>query len=109
MISENLKNIMYRRGMSQNQLGKKSGVGQATISNIIHRKHKPGMPSLERIAKALNVPVDILIFGPQVPGMRQEIKNLHSLPVKLQQLIDKPGDEYLIKIIKDIIDYGLSK
>ena len=51
--------------LSVNELVKKSGLGRATVSNIINGSSNPSMKSLGLIAKALNVEVVELLVEEQ--------------------------------------------
>jgi transcriptional regulator with XRE-family HTH domain len=53
----------YRKasGLTQSQLGKRLGVSQATVSDIINGVHSPSIPLLKRIAKETGVSLDELL------------------------------------------------
>jgi transcriptional regulator with XRE-family HTH domain len=53
---------MERKGVSQLELAKKSGVAQGYISDLVAgSKKNPGLDVLKRLAKALGVPVTELL------------------------------------------------
>ena len=58
-----LREIRERKGLSQVQLEKLSGVHRVCISRYEHGTKKPGVDSLKRLAVALGVTVDELIGG----------------------------------------------
>jgi transcriptional regulator with XRE-family HTH domain len=61
-IGRRLKQTRESRGLSQAQLGRVSGVGQAYISSLeAGRQRNPGIETLRKLAKALGVPVTSLL------------------------------------------------
>lgn len=55
-----LRNIMYCRSMGQEDLARATGIQQARISDYIRGKTAPGFYNLDKIARALNCPVEDL-------------------------------------------------
>jgi transcriptional regulator with XRE-family HTH domain len=61
-IGRRLKHTRASRGLSQAQLGRVSGVGQAYISSLeAGRQRNPGIETLRKLAKALGVPITALL------------------------------------------------
>ena len=61
-IGRRLKQTRESRGLSQAQLGRVSGVGQAYISSLeAERQRNPGIETLRKLATALGVPVAKLL------------------------------------------------
>lgn len=61
ILSENIKKLRERAGMTIKELSELSGVGQSTISEIETGKAKnPKTATLTKIAKALNTSLDQL-------------------------------------------------
>ena len=56
-----LKVIREWRGLSQEELAQKAGTTKGYISQIETRHRKPGRKLLFRLAKALDVPLDLLL------------------------------------------------
>lgn len=59
----NLKKIMIEREMTAADIARKSGMTQAALSRYINGKRTPNLNSVIKIAKALNVPIELLVKG----------------------------------------------
>ncbi len=60
-IGTTIRTLRERAGLSQEALARASGMIRANLSRIEASKHRPTLETLERIAKALKVPVADLI------------------------------------------------
>lgn len=64
---KNLKEIRKRKGLTQDLLAAKSGVRQATISDIERGKiENPGIATARRLAAALEVTLDDLFVNDEL-------------------------------------------
>lgn len=59
----NLKKLMIEREMTAADIARKSGMTQAALSRYINGKRTPNINSVIKIAKALNVPIELLMKG----------------------------------------------
>lgn len=59
----NLKKLMIEREMTAADIARKSGMTQAALSRYINDKRTPNLNSVIKIAKALNVPIELLMKG----------------------------------------------
>ena len=59
----NLKKLMIERKMTAADIARKTGMTQATLSRYINGKRTPNINSVIKIAKALNVPIELLMKG----------------------------------------------
>lgn len=59
----NLKKLMIEREMTAADIARKSGMTQAALSRYINDKRNPRLNSVIKIAKALNVPIELLLKG----------------------------------------------
>lgn len=59
----NLKKIMIEREMTAADIARKTGMTQAALSRYINDKRNPRLNSVIKIAKALNVPIELLLKG----------------------------------------------
>jgi len=59
-FAERLHDIMARRGVTQEILADKVGVGQPAISNMLNRECRPQLRTVVRLAEALDVRPDEL-------------------------------------------------
>ena len=66
----NLSRLMADRNLSQNELSKRSGVGQTTLSQILNsqapQRNNPRCSTIQQIAEFFGVPA-WLMFIPEVP------------------------------------------
>jgi transcriptional regulator with XRE-family HTH domain len=61
-VGQNIRLIRKSRKMNRRKLAKKAGVNYRTLENIeVGRSRNPGIYVIQRVAKTLNVPVDILL------------------------------------------------
>ncbi len=60
-LGENIKNIRIAKGMTQGDLCRVLDVDRAYMSNIESGKKNPTLSTIERIADALGVSVDVLL------------------------------------------------
>lgn len=63
MFGKRMKEIRQKKGLSQNDIEKITGIKKGVISVYEQNKSKPGLEAIEKICKALNVSADYLIFG----------------------------------------------
>lgn len=59
----NLKKLMIEREMTAADISRKTGMTQAALSRYINDKRNPNINSVIKIAKALNVPIELLLKG----------------------------------------------
>jgi transcriptional regulator with XRE-family HTH domain len=59
----NLKKLMIEREMTAADIARKTGMTQAALSRYINDKRIPRLNSVIKIAKALNVPIELLMKG----------------------------------------------
>ncbi len=57
----NIKKILKFRGLKITWLAKRAGIARSTVNNVIEHKTSPKEETLEKIAKALDLPVDMLL------------------------------------------------
>jgi DNA-binding XRE family transcriptional regulator len=56
-VSKRIVALRKEKGMTQTQLAKESGLPQSHISRLESGKHSPSFATIEKLAKALRVPV----------------------------------------------------
>jgi transcriptional regulator with XRE-family HTH domain len=74
-----IRNLRLRSGLSQRQLALRMSVPRTYVSKIENEKATPTLSSLERLAKALEVPVTELING-GMAGREAELRELTGDP-----------------------------
>jgi transcriptional regulator with XRE-family HTH domain len=60
-MAARLKELRERRGLTQEQLSEKSGVGRSHLARLETGKQDPTLSTLEKLAKALGVKVGSLL------------------------------------------------
>ena len=60
-LATKILTTLTQRRLTQKDLADKTGVSQAAISKVLSGKHKTKISTLEKIAKALNVPPSYFI------------------------------------------------
>ena len=63
LIGKKIKDIRTVKGLSQEDIYKKTGIKNTVISAFEHGKRIPNLQSLAKIAHALGVTIDELYFG----------------------------------------------
>jgi transcriptional regulator with XRE-family HTH domain len=64
-LGEKIKNLLYAKRITQTALAKKIGVHKQVLANWVNGNRNPKKENLEKIAKALEVSPQELIFGGQ--------------------------------------------
>lgn len=75
-IGQKIKKILKDRGLTVNWLAEATDIEQSYISQIITGRRKPKIPTLKKIADALNMPLSHLIEEPVKPIKPPEPKKL---------------------------------
>jgi transcriptional regulator with XRE-family HTH domain len=99
IISERLKEIREKRGLSKKELALKIGVSPSTITRYEKDGRIPKLTILQKISEALNVPINYLL------GKEEDIKIGTSLSI--EDLSDLP--EEAIRSIQEFIDFVRKK
>ncbi len=67
-VGFNIRRIREKRGLSQEKLGALAGLHRAYIGQIERGEKNIGLKNLEKIAKALDVPVRFLVDVSEFPN-----------------------------------------
>lgn len=103
-----LENYMNKKGLTKYRLAKKAGIGQSTLSEIMSGKKKnPSINTLQKIANALEIPLDYLTQTSAKSIIKDKLK---ELGVTFEELSNKTGIsvsylENLNNITPDESDY----
>lgn len=108
-IGDRLKEWRDKRGITQKILSEKSGISQGMIYKIERGIASPSIPTAERIAEALNIPVSFLIEPNQdILGEAKEIQGIISdLDEETKKFLNITNKDYII-LAKDMKDSGIS-
>lgn len=100
-IGKNIREIREKKNLSQKEVALSIEVAPTQYSRIENNKAVPGLNTLIKVAKALNVTLDAIVFGESSPSEEVKIKD-KSLLEKVQMIDALPEDEksLVIKIIE---------
>ena len=70
-MRKHLGELMEEKGFTQGALSRATGITQAAISQILHGKQAPNIRTARKIAAALGVSVDDIIFPGEVRSEQQ--------------------------------------
>ena len=88
-IAERIREVRLSRGMTQQELADACGLKSRTSINKIEKNtYNPGLETIKKIARALNVEADYLVFGDR-ESKKEEIDRL------FEQLTDSQQDAVL--------------
>lgn len=87
-IGKAIKLCRSRKGMTQSALAKKAEISVPYLSQLEQGKRDPTLSAVERIAKGLEVPLNILFFlgadRNEIDGMKSELaEKLSHLALQL--------------------------
>lgn len=90
-FAENLKKIRAQKGVSQEELSKKIAIHPVQFSRYERAQSVPSIEIVQKIADALEVTIDELVYGDQNNKAEQNIKDreLLNLFSKIQLLNDR--------------------
>lgn len=85
-------------GMSQEELGSRLGVTRQTIAAWENGDRAPSLEQFARIARALNVPMDLLLaeMGEETPSLLFRSDNPESLGPELRILLTRKAQDYAL-------------
>ena len=83
MIGENIQRIRTSLGLTQKELGEKVGVKPQFISNLERNVSKPNIKTIDKIAMALNVPIE------DITGKTPKLDQSNDFGEKYAHFIDK--------------------
>lgn len=88
IVGERLKAIREQKGMSQGDVEKTSGLLRCYISRVENGHTVPAVETLERLSRALNVPMYQLFYDgdkpPEVTPIKETKQQALSRPVQRQ-------------------------
>jgi transcriptional regulator with XRE-family HTH domain len=99
LLSKNLKTIRKEKGLHQSTVAERSGVIASTYSRIETCQVSPNLSTLEKLAEALEVPMEALF--------KQDTTANKSLLEKLEMIEDM--EEYNRSVVEVMIDTVLEK
>ncbi len=101
-VGNNLKSFREKRGLSQNKLARKSDVTNTAISSYEHSDKTPNLATSAKLAKALDISIDQLVYGGDVSIAASEEKKGRTI-VNCIYVLWKNG---IIYSIRDELEVG---
>ena len=90
---ENLKAIRTARGLSQIKLSELADLSPSIIGDIEVGRRNPTLTTIEKIALALDIPVQQLFYDSEADYPLSAIDSKEELRSLLHKLVDKAIDE----------------
>lgn len=94
-FSKKLFTLRKKAGLSQKQLAQKAGVAQSSVNYWEHGERIPGMDQIQKLAKALDVPV--LAFISDSEMLKKNDSESYLLPIDTQEELAFYAFEKLIE------------
>lgn len=102
IIGERIKTYRNRAGYSQEELAERAGVHGTYIGQLERGEKNATLESIEKVARALNVSLEVLtekiVVGDTANELPNKFYNLVS-PLNVKE------QEHLYKIVKKIVEY----
>lgn len=87
-IAERIKKIRIERGMTQQDLAEAIGLkSRSSINKIEQDTYEPSLEKIKKIARALNVDPDYLVFGEDDDLDQEFIRRFSTLSAKKKRLV----------------------
>ena len=106
MFAQKLKRLREEKEFSQQRLADRAGLNKMLISKYETGRSTPSMENLGKIAKALDVTADYLVFDNVPSNGRVEFKDIELLE-KFKEVEDLSEDDR--KTIKTLVDAMIVK
>lgn len=90
---ENLKALRTAKGLSQAKLSELADLSPSIIGDIEVGRRNPTLTTIEKIALALDIPVQQLFYDSEADYPLSAIESKEELRALLHKLVDKAIDE----------------
>ncbi len=99
IFCNNIKHFRALKGLSQLDLAEKAGIRQTTLSRLENGKVEPGLGSVEKIVKGLDISPSELFSDPNSENvsLKEKLERIESLGEYDQKIIEAILDSYLEK------------
>ena len=108
-VGERIKEIRKEKGISQNRLAKKAGIGQSTLSAIESTTQSPGIETIQLLANALRVTPSFLMGEEEQTHDKKWIPVLGNvvagLPTEAIENFDDDWEELSEDMMNDGFEY----
>lgn len=107
LISERLREMRMKAGLTQKDLGDKLGLGKSTISEWESGKRMPGLELVEDIARALGIDPGYLMGWSSSPSLELPYEDDQGEPTE-EQLAAYGGDKHAYQVARKRVteDFG---
>lgn len=107
--SDNLKQAMEERNMSQAELSALTGIGKSSISQYLSGKNEPKAKATEKIAEALDVSPAFLNGMTTCSDATDDPRGLKNVPIKeAAQRLDKSEQFIRVALQRGIVKFGFA-
>jgi|SRR5215217_5436475 len=100
LIGDHIRDLRWARRLKQGELADRAGIAQNTLSQIELGKTTPSVPTLEKIARALNLDLSELVLEEPVQERQRWDRVLASVhkrqsevEAKVEELVELPRSE----------------
>lgn len=105
-IGEKIKELRLKQGLKQSDLAKKAEISRVTLGNYERGERDPHLINLKKIANALNIPINELIYD---DIEKKEIESLQNIFEKMAndepfEILENKNFDQSIKILKTLKD-----
>lgn len=108
-ISQNLKQAMETRNMSQAELSALTGIGKSSISQYLSGKNEPKSKAVEKMADALDVSVAFLNGLTDCSDATNEPGGVRNVPVTVAaKRLDKSEQFIRVGLQRGILPFGVA-
>lgn len=99
IFCNNIKHFRALKSLSQLDLAERAGIGQTTLSRLENGKVEPGLGSVEKIAKGLDISPSELFSDPDSDNvsLKEKLERIESLGEYDQKIIEAILESYLEK------------
>lgn len=109
MMISRIKTIKKQKGFSNETLAAESGIPKGTLAKILGSETKdPQISSIIKIAHALDVSADYLVFG-EVRSPSAALSLVESELVDNFRALNDEGQEKVVSYVNDLIQTGIYK
>lgn len=109
MMISRIKTIKKQKGFSNETLAAESGIPKGTLAKILGSETKdPQISSIIKIAHALDVSADYLVFG-ESRNPSSVLSSVESSLVENFRSLNEEGQEKVVSYVNDLIQTGIYK
>jgi len=107
-IGDNLKALRLSKGLQQKETASMTGISLSQYGRIENGAAKASVVTLAKIAKALDVGMDVLVFGDRMKTDKEPVVLKDKELVEKMKLLDKLSDKDK-KVAHELLDLILAK